>query len=68
MLTIRELEILKTALTSDIMRQTRTIKEMDEKDSRLPLFEEWLMDTKRLCKKVTMKLMTEQARKGINNV
>lgn len=54
---IRELEILRAALEGDIINQ----KQSDKLDH--PAFKEWLVDTEKLLRKVTMRLLNERAKK-----
>lgn len=58
-LSIHELEILKAALTGDIQRQEKYLAHDSnfETQEKREEFEEWLVDTRKLWKKVTFKLM-----------
>ena len=56
MLTIRELEILKAALEGDIMVQKDYLDEYEYKPSE---FVEWLIDSEKLLKKVSLRLSKE---------
>lgn len=64
-MTIQELEIIKSALEGDIIRQKQTISEMAEDGGSDIRFEMWLEDTEILYKKVVKKLMTMKAQKAI---
>lgn len=56
MLTINEMEILKSALEGDIARQKDYLDEMSEQGGSDVRFEMWLDESQRLLKKVTLKL------------
>ena len=56
-MSIRELEILRAALEGDIIRQ----KESNKLDH--PAFKEWLIESEKLFKKVTLRLITENGKK-----
>lgn len=57
--TIRELEIIKTALEGDIIAQ----KNSDKLDH--PAFRSWLEDSEKVLKKVSRKLYEMKARKKL---
>lgn len=57
-LTLRELEIIKAALESDIHYQ------IENKNVSKEEFKLWLEDTKKLLKKVTRKLSVERAKES----
>jgi hypothetical protein len=59
--TIRELEIIKAALEGDIIRQ----KEFDKRHH--PAFKEWLNDSEKLLRKVSVKLFTAKAKQQMIN-
>jgi hypothetical protein len=59
MLKIRELEILKSALEGDILRQ----KESEKMDH--PAWKHWLEDSEKLLKKVSIKLIDMNAKQKI---
>ncbi|MBN6887301.1 hypothetical protein ACUXCC_004573 [Cytobacillus horneckiae] len=56
-MTIRELSILKAALEGDIQRQEKS-PNAHRKD-----FKKWLDDSKKLLRKVTLKLSEEEAKR-----
>lgn len=56
MLTINEMEILKSALEGDIARQKDYLDEMADQGGSDVRFEIWLDESQRLLKKVTLKL------------
>lgn len=58
MYSLDELDIIKTALEGDIIRQKKEIEEID--DIR---FQKWLFDTEELYKKVSNELFTRKAKK-----
>lgn len=62
MLTIDEMEILKSALEGDIIRQKKFLEELAEEGGSDIRFEMWLDDTQRLHRKVTLKLMDMKAK------
>ena len=62
MLTIDEMEILKSALEGDIIRQKKFLDELAEQDGSDIRFEVWHDDTIRLHKKVALKLMDMKAK------
>ncbi len=53
---IRELEIIKTALEGDIIRQKNSDKATE------PAFKAWLEDSEKVLKKVNKKIMTEKTK------
>lgn len=56
-MSIRELMILKAALEGDIQRQEKSPNVHNKE------FQKWLLDTKKLLKKVSTKLFEEQAKR-----
>lgn len=56
MLTINEMEILKSALEGDIGRQKTYLEKLAEQGGSDVRFELWLDETERLLKKVSLKL------------
>lgn len=62
MLTINEMEILKSALEGDIGRQKKYLEELAEKNGSDVRFEMWLDESERLLKKVSLKLFDMKAK------
>ena len=62
MLTINEMEILKSALEGDIARQKDYLDEMSEQGGSDVRFEMWLDESQRLLKKVSLKLFDMKAK------
>ncbi|USK57805.1 hypothetical protein LIS82_26650 (plasmid) [Cytobacillus solani] len=56
-MSIRELMILKAALEGDIQRQEKSPNAHHKE------WKNWLRDTRKLLKKVSMKLLEEQSKK-----
>lgn len=61
MLTIDEMEILKSALEGDIMRQKEYLTKLTEDGGSDVRFEMWLDESQRLLKKISVKLMDMKA-------
>lgn len=62
MLSIEEMEIIKSALEGDIIRQKKFLKVLEEQGGSDIRFEIWLDDSQRLLKKVSLKLMDMKAK------
>lgn len=62
MLTIDEMEILKSALEGDIARQKDYLDELAEQNGSDVRFEMWLDESQRLLKKVSLKLFDMKAK------
>lgn len=62
MLTIDEMEILKSALEGDIARQKDYLDELAEHNGSDVRFEMWLDESQRLLKKVSLKLFDMKAK------
>jgi hypothetical protein len=56
LITLDELEIIKSALEGDIIRQK------ENKKADHPAFQKWLKDTEKLHKKVANELITRKAK------
>jgi hypothetical protein len=56
MITLDDLEIIKTALEGDILRQKQS------ENVHHPAFKKWLIDTEKLHKKVANELITRKAK------
>jgi hypothetical protein len=61
-MTIRELEIIKSALEGDIIRQ----KENEHKDH--PAWKHWLEDSEKVLKKISKRLFEMKAKEQIFDV
>jgi len=48
---VREVEIMKAALESDILRQKNYLEELEELGIVRPSFNEWLEDSRKLLRK-----------------
>jgi len=62
MLSIDELEIIKSALEGDILRQKKFLNELAEQGGSDIRFEIWMIDSQKLLEKVTLKLMNMKAK------
>lgn len=62
MLTINEMEIIKSALEGDVIRQKEYLAELARQDNSDIRFEAWLDDSQKLLKKISIKLMNMKAR------
>lgn len=61
MLTIDEMEIIKSALEGDIARQKEYLNELAEQNGSDVRFEMWLDESQQLLKKVSSKLFNMKA-------
>lgn len=64
---LRELEIIKAALSNDISYQRKCIKQFKECGRETDLFEEWLKETEDLCRRVSKKILKVRAEEGAEN-